>query len=187
MSEVPGASAPIPVDPLTPIYKLDLSMRLYNALCRNNVETLGAIVELTEHDVLVMRNVGQGALDELKAKLATYGLSLRPPEPETPRYSPYAPPPELEDAAWIGRQLDKISEDSRAQPTTGLFGRKLKDIPLVERRRFAWRMYRWTMGYTDKWPNMTKEGAAFEAYPLPGSWQAQLAGLNRLAHEELGE
>jgi hypothetical protein len=123
----------------------------------------------------------------LRAALAAHGLALAPPEAETPQYSRYAPAPELEDAAWIGRQLDKISEDSRAQPMTGLIGRALKDVPAVERRRYAWKMHRWVTGYDEKWPNITKEGAAFYVYPLPGSCQAQLAALNRLAHEELGK
>ena len=55
---------------------LDLSERPRNCLGRENITTVGQILEYTEDDLLNLTNFGQKSLDELVAKLAELGLSL---------------------------------------------------------------------------------------------------------------
>ncbi len=60
-----------------PIEELDFSVRSYNCLKREGVGTVGDLVQRTEQDLLDIRNFGQKSIDEVKAKLAEMGLSLR--------------------------------------------------------------------------------------------------------------
>ena len=55
---------------------LDLSERPRNCLGRENIITVGQILEYTEEDLLNLTNFGQKSLDELVAKLDELGLSL---------------------------------------------------------------------------------------------------------------
>ncbi len=56
---------------------LDLSERPRNCLGRENITTVGQILEYTEDDLLNLTNFGQKSLDELVAKVDELGLSLR--------------------------------------------------------------------------------------------------------------
>ena len=55
---------------------LDLSERPRYCLGRENITTVGQILEYTEDDLLNLTNFGQKSLDELVAKLDELGLSL---------------------------------------------------------------------------------------------------------------
>ena len=55
---------------------LDLSERPRNCPGRENITTVGQILEYTEDDLLNLTNFGQKSLDELVAKLDELGLSL---------------------------------------------------------------------------------------------------------------
>ena len=55
---------------------LDLSERPRNCLGRENITTVGQILEYTEDDLLNLTNFGQKSLDELVTKLDELGLSL---------------------------------------------------------------------------------------------------------------
>ena len=55
---------------------LDLSERPRNCLGRENITTVGQILEYTVDDLLNITNFGQKSLDELVAKLDELGLSL---------------------------------------------------------------------------------------------------------------
>ena len=55
---------------------LDLSERPRNCLGRENITTVGQILEYTEDDLLNLTTFGQKSLDELVAKLDELGLSL---------------------------------------------------------------------------------------------------------------
>ncbi len=61
----------------TPVAKLGLSVRANNALESLKVGTLGELVTRTDADLLACRNFGQTSLNEVKQKLAEYGLKLR--------------------------------------------------------------------------------------------------------------
>ena len=57
-----------------PIEELDLPMRAYNSLKRNNIVKVGQLLQLKDEDLLRMRNFGKKSLDEIKERLAARGL-----------------------------------------------------------------------------------------------------------------
>jgi DNA-directed RNA polymerase subunit alpha len=59
------------------IEELDFSVRTYNCLKKANVLTIGELVQLTEADLMNVRNFGKKSLNEVKDKLAALGLGLR--------------------------------------------------------------------------------------------------------------
>jgi len=59
------------------IEELDFSVRTYNCLKKADVLTIGELVQLTEADLMNVRNFGKKSLGEVKEKLAQLGLSLR--------------------------------------------------------------------------------------------------------------
>jgi len=62
----------------TPIEDLDLSVRSYNCLKRQGVNTIGQLTECSEADLLNIRNFGAKSIEEVKDKLQAMGLSLQP-------------------------------------------------------------------------------------------------------------
>lgn len=60
------------------IEELDFSVRTYNCLKKANVLTIGELVQLSEVDLMNIRNFGRKSLTEVKDKLAQLGLSLKP-------------------------------------------------------------------------------------------------------------
>jgi DNA-directed RNA polymerase subunit alpha len=65
---------------MRPITDLELSVRSRKCMQRLNVETVGDLTEKTEAELLAIKNFGQTSLNEVKAKLAEMGLSLKPVE-----------------------------------------------------------------------------------------------------------
>jgi DNA-directed RNA polymerase subunit alpha len=63
-----------------PIEELDLPMRAYNSLKRNNIVKVGQLLQLSDDDLLRMRNFGKKSLDEMKERLRMRGFIL--PEAE---------------------------------------------------------------------------------------------------------
>jgi DNA-directed RNA polymerase subunit alpha len=63
-----------------PIEELDLPMRAYNSLKRNNIVKVGQLLQLKDEDLLRMRNFGKKSLDEMKERLRMRGFL--PPEEE---------------------------------------------------------------------------------------------------------
>jgi DNA-directed RNA polymerase subunit alpha len=57
-----------------PIEDLDLPMRAYNSLKRNNIVKVGQLLQLTDDDLLRMRNFGRKSLDEMKERLRMRGF-----------------------------------------------------------------------------------------------------------------
>ena len=62
-----------------PIEELDLPMRAYNSLKRNNIVKVGQLLQLSDDDLLRMRNFGKKSLDEMKERLRMRGFIV----PET--------------------------------------------------------------------------------------------------------
>lgn len=60
-----------------PIEDLDLTVRSYNCLKREGVQTVGELISRTENDLLDIRNFGQKSIDEVKVKLHSLGLALK--------------------------------------------------------------------------------------------------------------
>ncbi len=60
-----------------PVDDLNLTVRSYNCLKREGIHTVGELVGRSEQDLLDIRNFGSKSIDEVKAKLAELGLSLK--------------------------------------------------------------------------------------------------------------
>jgi DNA-directed RNA polymerase subunit alpha len=92
------ASASVPQLPPNmldmPIEELDLPMRAYNSLKRNNIVKVGQLLQLSDDDLLRMRNFGKKSLDEMKERLRMRGLIL----PES-------------DESSLGDDLDEVEEE----------------------------------------------------------------------------
>jgi DNA-directed RNA polymerase subunit alpha len=61
----------------TPIEELDLSVRSFNCLKRQGVNTIGQLTECTEADLLNIRNFGAKSIEEVKDKLQQMALGLK--------------------------------------------------------------------------------------------------------------
>jgi DNA-directed RNA polymerase subunit alpha len=59
------------------IEELDFSVRTYNCLKKANVLTIGELTQISEDDLLNIRNFGRKSLTEVKEKLQTLGLGLK--------------------------------------------------------------------------------------------------------------
>lgn len=60
-----------------PISVLDLSVRARKALQMLGIQTLGDLATRTEAELMGVKNFGATSLDEIRAKLTSYGLGLR--------------------------------------------------------------------------------------------------------------
>lgn len=67
----------VPGPPDARIEELDFSVRTYNCLKKANVLTMHELVQLTEADLMNIRNFGRKSLNEVKEKLESLNLSLR--------------------------------------------------------------------------------------------------------------
>lgn len=63
-----------------PIEEMDLSVRSYNCLKRAGVNTVEDLIKKSRGDMLKVKNLGVKSIDEVIAKLESYGLSLRKDE-----------------------------------------------------------------------------------------------------------
>jgi DNA-directed RNA polymerase subunit alpha len=84
LSESPGLSlgpaegeGEMAGDLALPIEELNLSVRSYNCLKRESINTVGELIQRTEQELTDIRNFGQKSIDEVKSKLDELGLSLR--------------------------------------------------------------------------------------------------------------
>lgn len=58
-----------------PIEVLDLSARTYNCLKRSQITTVGQVLQMSEEELLGLRNFGQKSLQELQDQLAAHGIT----------------------------------------------------------------------------------------------------------------
>ena len=79
-----------------PIEELDLPMRAYNSLKRNNIVKVGQLLHLQDEDLLRMRNFGKKSLDEMKERLRMRG---------------FLPPEEEGAASYDGEELGSFDDD----------------------------------------------------------------------------
>jgi DNA-directed RNA polymerase subunit alpha len=66
-----------PSDYAITVEDLNLSVRSYNCLKREGINTVGDLVQKSESELMDIRNFGQKSIDEVKAKLEELGLGLR--------------------------------------------------------------------------------------------------------------
>ena len=64
----------------TTIEELELSVRSFNCLKRAGISTVEDLISKSEEDMMRVRNLGRKSLDEVIAKLASLGFSLRQDE-----------------------------------------------------------------------------------------------------------
>lgn len=64
------------------IEDLDLSVRSFNCLKRAGINTVEDLIEKTEEDMMKVRNLGRKSLEEVIAKLASFGFTLSKSEDE---------------------------------------------------------------------------------------------------------
>ena len=62
-----------------PVETLNLSVRSFNCLKRAGISKVSELLDMTEDEIIKMRNFGKKSLDEIKAVLEERGLSLRQP------------------------------------------------------------------------------------------------------------
>ncbi|MBI2303379.1 MAG: DNA-directed RNA polymerase subunit alpha [Chloroflexi bacterium] len=68
----------------TPIEALGLSARAYNCLRREGITKIGEILEMSEEDLLAVKNFGQKSLDELRQRLEQLGYIAPAPKAPVP-------------------------------------------------------------------------------------------------------
>ncbi|MDA8344688.1 MAG: DNA-directed RNA polymerase subunit alpha [Thermaerobacter sp.] len=81
----PQASQEVPTDKRDrlremPIEELELSVRSFNCLKRAGINTVAELVSRTDEEMMKVRNLGKKSLEEVKAKLAQFNLSLQKSE-----------------------------------------------------------------------------------------------------------
>ena len=59
------------------VEELDLSVRSFNCLKRANIHKVQDLITKSEEEMMRVRNLGKKSLDEVVAKLAELGLTLR--------------------------------------------------------------------------------------------------------------
>jgi len=67
-----------------PIEEVDFSVRVFNCLRKEGIDTLGDLITRSEDELVRIRNFGHRSLEEVVQKLTTLGLSLREPPSEEP-------------------------------------------------------------------------------------------------------
>lgn len=63
-----------------PVEDLELTVRSYNCLKREGVDTIGQLATMTEEELMNIRNLGMKSVDEIRSKLLEYGYSLESEE-----------------------------------------------------------------------------------------------------------
>ena len=76
--DVPIAAAPASEWDI-PVETLNLSVRSFNCLKRAGISKVSELLDMTEDEIIKMRNFGKKSLDEIKQVLEERGLSLRQP------------------------------------------------------------------------------------------------------------
>jgi DNA-directed RNA polymerase subunit alpha len=60
-----------------PVETLNLSVRSFNCLKRAGISKVSELLDMSEDEIIKMRNFGKKSLDEIKQVLEERGLSLR--------------------------------------------------------------------------------------------------------------
>jgi len=75
-----GAASPdfsLSPEMATPIEELELTVRSYNCLKREGINTVSELTNLTEDQLMNIRNFGSKSVDEVRDKLHSMGLRFR--------------------------------------------------------------------------------------------------------------
>ena len=77
-------------------------MRTYNCLKKANVLTIGDLLQISESELMQIRNFGKKSLTEVKEKLASLGLSILGATDDDTAYGDEDDAEEDDDAAAAG-------------------------------------------------------------------------------------
>jgi DNA-directed RNA polymerase subunit alpha len=77
--DLPASAIPVDLPPALakPIEELDLTVRSYNCLKREGINTVSELINLTEDQLMNIRNFGSKSVDEVRDKLTSMGLRFR--------------------------------------------------------------------------------------------------------------
>ncbi len=92
------------------IVNLGFSLRTYNALARYGIKTLAEITNLTEKELIHIRNLGKKSFDEVFTVLENYGLHLREDSPEEKTSSQDLDPLSLSNLSLSVRSYNSLSK-----------------------------------------------------------------------------
>ncbi|CAN5901960.1 DNA-directed RNA polymerase subunit alpha [soil metagenome] len=70
-----GTGRPVITDE-RPVEELELTVRSYNCLKREGVDTVGQLATMTEEELMNIRNLGMKSVDEIRSKLSEIGYEL---------------------------------------------------------------------------------------------------------------
>jgi len=73
-----------------PIEELDLTVRSYNCLKREGINTVSELINLTEDQLMNIRNFGSKSVDEVRDKLTSMGLRFRDSVPGFEAFSSFS-------------------------------------------------------------------------------------------------
>ena len=59
-----------------PVEDLELTVRSYNCLKREGIDTIGQLATMSEEELMNIRNLGMKSVDEIRSKLREYGYTL---------------------------------------------------------------------------------------------------------------
>src|SRR5919205_4372698 len=59
-----------------PVEDLELTVRSYNCLKREGIDTIGQLATMSEEELMNIRNLGMKSVDEIRSKLIEYGYTL---------------------------------------------------------------------------------------------------------------
>jgi len=119
----------------TPIERLDLSPRTLNCLKRAHITKVGEVLEMSDDDLLKIRNFGDKSLEELRQKLAERGISAYPRSlPESSGESVFLDEPisPTTIADLPDRDLDLILDDEDEPGATSLRRQEVNGWPDTE-------------------------------------------------------
>ena len=100
------------------IHELELSIRSENCLLRGGIHTIGDLLQKSRDDLLKIRNLGKISLNEIEAKLASMGQSLRAPEAKPSKEEPAddtADELEAEDGGNLEPDDEKAAKEETAE------------------------------------------------------------------------
>ncbi|MDF2907553.1 MAG: DNA-directed polymerase subunit alpha, partial [Herbinix sp.] len=107
----PAIHTPVLID------DLDFTVRTYNCLKRAGIDTVEQLCELTETEVIIIRNISQKCLDEIKLKLSEIGRGLKPEDiPEIVNDEPEIVDIETESENDVDETVNETSESVIEEP-----------------------------------------------------------------------
>ena len=94
----------------TPIERLDLSPRTLNCLKRAHITKVGEVLEMSDDDLLKIRNFGDKSLEELREKLAERGITATGGDASGAEAMDVFPPGQLAEDSATGFSAEDFGE-----------------------------------------------------------------------------